>query len=170
MDQTQQYILGEHDEILSLESMQDNRDIALSMIQQAKRSLHIFTQDLDPPLFDTPAFTEAVKNVAIHDSHSYVQIIVKDTKYAVLHGHRLIELARRLSSHIHIRKAGIEYKEYSAAYLIADETGYLRRNNAYRYEGIACFNARNDCRHLLDFFNTAWEKSAPDPELRRLHI
>jgi hypothetical protein len=158
MTETKQYILGEHDDIIHLESMQDNRDIALSMAQQARRSLHIFTQDLDAPIFDTPSFT------------SFVRIIVKDTKYAILHGHRIIELARRLSSHIHIRKASIEYKEYSAAYLIADETAYLRRSNGYRYEGIACFNARNDCRHLLEFFNTAWEKAAPDPELRRLHI
>lgn len=170
MDQTHQHILGEDSEILHLESMQDNRDIALSMVQQAKRSLHIFTQDMDAPIFDTPSFIEALKNLAIRDSRSYVQIIVKDSKYAVLHGHRFIELARRLSSHIHIRKAGIEYKEYSAAYLIADETGYLRRNNAYRYKGIASFNGRNDCRHLLNFFNSAWETAAPDPELRRLHL
>lgn len=170
MDPTQPIILGQHNEILHLDSMQDNRDIALSMVQQARRSLHIFTQDLDAAIFDTSSFTEAVKNLAIADKHSYVHIIVKDTKHAVLHGHRFIELSRRLSSHINIRKASLEYKEYGAAYLIVDATGYMRRSNASRYEGIACFNARNDCRHLLNFFETAWEKAAPDPELRQLFI
>jgi len=170
MDQSHQHILGEDGGILHLETMQDNRDTALSLAQQARRCIHIFTQDLEAPIFDNPSFTEALKQLAIANNRSYAQIIVKDTRPAILHGHRFIELARRLTSHIHIRKASMEYKEYSAAFLIVDETGYLRRSNGYRYEGIASFNARNDCRHLLDFFNTAWEKAAPDPELRQLHI
>ena len=170
MDQAHQYILGEHNDILHLESMQDNRDMALSMTQQAKRSLHIFTQNMDAPIFDTPSFAEALKNLAILDRHSYVQILVKDTRYAILNGHRFIELARRLSSHIQIRKTSIEYKEDNTAFLIVDETGYIRRKNADRYEGTACFNARNECKHMVNFFKTAWEKAAPDPELRQLHI
>lgn len=170
MNEASEYILGDHSDIIHLESMQDNRDVSMAMVQQAHRSIHIFTPDLDPHLYDTPGFVEAIKNVAIHDSHSYVQILVKDSSRAVLHGHRLVELARRLSSHIHIRKTSIDYNEYNAAYLIADETGYIRRTNASRYEGVACFNNRNDCRHLINFFNTAWEKATPDPELRRLHI
>ena len=164
------HILGQDSDIVHLDSMQDNRDISLAMAQQARRSIYIFTQDLDPQIYDTPGFIEAIKDVAIHDSRSFVQIIIKDSSKAVLHGHRLVELARRLTSHIHIRKASIEYNEYNAAYLIADETGYVRRTNAARYEGIACFNDRNECRHLINFFETAWEKATPDPELRRLHL
>ena len=170
MDEVKQYDLGEDNEVLHLDSLQDNIDHALSMVKQATRSVHIFTQDFDAPIYNTPSFAEALKDVAIYDSHSYVKIIVKDSRKAILDGHRFIELSRRLSSHIHIRKASREFNEYSAAYLIADETAYMRRTNAARYEGIANYSARDDCRHLINFFNNAWEKAAPDPELRRLHI
>lgn len=170
MNQPHQYILGSHDDIIHLDSLQDNRDIALSIAQQATRSLLIFTPDFDAPVFDRPAFIEAVKDVAIHSPHSFVKIIVKDSGKAVLYGHRIIELARRLTTHLQIRKASIDFKEYSSTYLIADETAYLRRPHANRYEGIAQFNARSDCKHLTNFFDSAWEKAEPDPELRRLHI
>lgn len=170
MNQSSEFKLGEQSDIVHLESMQENRDVSLAMVQQASRSIHLFTQDFDPLIYDTPSFVDAIKNVAINNTRSFVQIIVKDSSKAVLHGNRLIELARRLSSYIQIRKASIEYNEYNAAYLVADGTGYIRRTNASRYEGIACFNNRNDCRHLINFFETAWEKATPDPELRRLHI
>ena len=170
MSESHQYILGTDDQVIHLDSLQDNRDVSLSMVQQAKRSLLIFTQDFDALVFDRPAFIDAVKDVAIRDQHSFVKIVVKDSSKAVLHGHRIVELARRLPTHLQIRKASNEFREYSSTYLIADETGYLRRPHADRYEGVAQFNARDDCKHLMGFFENAWEKAEPDPELRRLHI
>jgi hypothetical protein len=53
---------------------------------------------------------------------------------------------------------------------VADETGLVFRKQAHRYEGIVNFNDRGRCRQVLSDFNDSWEKSAPDPELRRLHL
>lgn len=170
MSDFSQYPLGEFKQKIQLETFEENRAAALALVNQASRSLHIFSYDLDPMVYDNPEFVEAVKNLAIGHSHSQVQIIIQDSRKIIEHGHRIIELARRISSSIHIRKTPAEMKTYSQAFLIADKTGVLYRTIGDRYEGYVNFDDRFECKNLLDFFTTTWEHSAPDPELRRLHI
>jgi hypothetical protein len=165
-----QYRLGEHKESLPLETIEQNREAAIALAQQASRSLHIFTYDLDPLIYDTGEFIEAVKNLAIGHRHSKVQIILQDSSKFVAQGHRLVELARRLSSSIHMRKTVPELNNFTEAFLVADATGLLRRTIGERYEGFVNFNTRYDCKNIVDLFNAMWEKSLPDPELRRLYI
>lgn len=163
-------VLGESPEKLVIDSIEQNRLAAIALARQARRSLHIFSYDLDPFIYDHSEFIEAVKNLAIGHSQSFVQIILQDSRKVIDNGHRLIELARRLSSSVQIRKTPPELKTYAQAFLIADKTGLLYRSVGDRFEGYAHFNDRFECKHLLDFFATTWEHSNPDPELRRLYL
>ena len=165
-----QYKLGESKEKLLIDTIEQNREAAVALVKQANRSLHIFSYDLDPLVYDTNEFVDAVKDLAIAHRHSQVQIIIQNSRKVVQGGHRLIELARRLSSSIQIRKTTSALHNYTEAFLIADATGILHRTIGERYEGYVNFDDRFDCKTVLDFFDMAWEKSEPDPELRRLHI
>lgn len=170
MSDFSQYRLGESRQRITLETIDDNRHAAHALAGQACRSLHIFSHDLDPMVYDNGEFLEAVKALAIGHRHARVQIIIQDSRKIIERGHRIIELGRRLSSSIHIRKTPPEMKTHAQAFLIADKTGVLYRTVGDRFEGYANFDDRFECKNLLDFFTAAWEHSAPDPELRRLHI
>ena len=165
-----EYTLGESKQQIPLETIEDNRLAAIALAKQANRSLHIFSHDLDPMVYDNNEFVDAVKNLAIGHSQAQVHIIIQDSRKVIDQGHRIIELARRISSSIHIRKTPSEMKSYSQAFLIADKTGVLYRTIGDRFEGFVNFDDRFECKNLLDFFSTTWDHSAPDPELRRLHI
>lgn len=165
-----QYIIGESKEKILVESIDENRAAALALAQQAKKSLHIFSHDLDAMVYDNSEFLEAAKNLAIAHKHSFIHIIIHDSRKIVQQSHRLVELSRRLSSSIHIRKTPTELKSHTEAFCIADETAILRRVLDNRYEGYVNFYDRLECKNILDFFKIAWEKSTPDPELRRLHF
>ncbi|HFE32397.1 MAG TPA: GNAT family N-acetyltransferase [Gammaproteobacteria bacterium] len=162
--------LGESRDILYLRDRADNRDVALRLVQQAHRSLHLFTQDLDPALFDTREFVEAVKQLAIHSTRSKVYILLKDPTTAITRGHRIVELARRISSHVFIHRAAEEDQDRIDSFMVVDEVGILRRAHGSRFEGTAEFNNPGEARQLLKSFNDAWERSVPEAELRRLHI
>jgi hypothetical protein len=95
---------------------------------------------------------------------------LEDSSKVVTRGHRIIELARQLSSFIEIRKINTDLKNISDAFLVGDETALVYRKQAQRYEGFVNFNDRGRCRQVLADFRDSWEKAAPDPELRRLHI
>ena len=162
-------VLGETIDAVKLESSEDQRLAAVALMQQARRRVDIFSRDLDKKIYDYRPFLEALQALAVNH-HGQIQILVKDSGKAVKYGHRLIPLSQRLTSLIEIRKVAEDYKEYNEAFLIADETGYVHRRHADRFEGITRFNAAKEARELLVFFNEVWRNSAPDTDLQRIYL
>ncbi|HEX7047171.1 MAG TPA: hypothetical protein VF275_06340 [Gammaproteobacteria bacterium] len=153
-----------------LATVADNRDAALEIAQLARRQLSIFSRDLEPSVFDTPEFLDAVKNLALSGSKASVRILLIDATRATKDGHRLVELARRLSSYIEIRKPHRDYLDMSEAFMIADERGLLYRKLATRWEGIVDPHDPMQARDKLKLFNDIWQRSHSDPETRQLRI
>ena len=164
------YTIGEQDEVIHLETMEDNRQAAVALAKQCKNNLIIQSYDLDPIIYDEADFIEAVRQVAISNPRSHVKILIEDASKVVSGGHRLIELMRQLTSSIQIQKINTDLKTLSDAFLICDETAILYRKQTHRYEGFVNFNDRGKCRHILADFKDSWEKSMPEHEFRRLHI
>lgn len=163
-------ILGESSGQIHLNSIGECRDAALSLATQARRSIYIFSYDLDPQIYNQVDFLDAVKNLAIRSEHSRVKILLQNNERVQREGHRLIQLWRRLTSKIEIRKPDADHIDHLENFLLADETGYLLRRLYSDYEATATFNARLEAKQLCTFFNEVWEKSEPDSELRNLHI
>ena len=97
-------------------------------------------------------------------------MLIQDARQAVQRGHRLIELARQLSSTVESRRPAGEYRQFHETFLLADTTGYLHRRIPGRYEGTACFNAPGKAAEWEKYFMEVWERSEPDPELMRLYL
>lgn len=170
MENIEDLILGESSGRVALETKEENRIAALSLTRQARRTLDIFTHDLDPPIYNDPAFIEALTALALRSRYSRIRILVHDSGRAVKEGHRLLELSRRLSSFIELRQPNQDYKDHNEAFCIADERGVLHRMLSGRYEGSVDFNAPLEAQKLSAFFNTVWDKAETDPNLRRLHV
>ncbi len=170
LQQPDQYQLGITDAELRVETSAHNRVAALALAQQAKRSLHIYTRDLDPPVFDQQPFIQTLTALATRSRYARILILVQNTEHAVKDGHRLVELSRRLSSFVELRKPHSDFHEYNQAFLIADEIGLLRRPIADRYNGTLNFKAPMAAREYIGFFNQVWERSESDPNLYQLHI
>ena len=167
MDSLDSYQLGETDELLHMDRREDCQLVSLAMAEQAQRSLNIFSYDLEPWIYNTPGFYEAVRSVIAADTNSLIRILVYDISGTVNKGHRLLDLASRLSSRVQIRKLT---KKYHHAFMIADNLGVVDRPNADRYEGTANFNAPGWAQNLQVFFNGVWEQSSRTPEIYALKI
>jgi len=165
-----EYLLGITSGDIALHTIEQNRTTALAMAQQARRSIQIATRDMDALLYDNAPFSDALSALARRHAKCHIDILVWDSLAAVKQGHRLIALSQRLSSNVQIRKVSDEHAKYTEAFLIADGVGYMSRNLAERYEGVASFHAPLKARTLSQLFTTLWEKATPDPQLRRLHI
>ncbi len=164
------YILAESNDLILVETREDNHLAAIQLAQQCIRNLEIISRKLDPAIYDTPDFVEALKQLALKSRHARIRILVFESEAIIHSGHRLIDLAQHLSSYIELRNPGIEYQAYNEALLIADETGYLHQDNAERYEGRVNFNGRRQSKLLLDRFEEMWDSATPDPNLRRIHV
>ena len=153
-----------------INTREESAEVALELVKQCKQKLAIISHDLDPFVYDQIELVEAMRKLVTNNRYVDVRILVFEPEMIVRKGHKLIDLAGKVSSFIQIRKPSIEYKTFNEAVLIADEVGYLFRENTERYKGKVNFNSPRESKYLLDVFNNMWEKAKPDPNLRRMHI
>lgn len=163
----EQMKLGKDSEPILIATSTDNRIAAVALVRQGRRYLHIFSRDLDPAVYDTTTFVSAVRELATYSRYSQIRILVQNSEHIIKHGHRL---AHRLSSFIQVRKPGRDHQALSEAFLVVDKLGLLHRKMGDRYDGVVNFNAPLEAAALVRFFDELWDRSEPDPELRRLYI
>jgi hypothetical protein len=162
--------LGESAGRLALDRRAHFRAAAAGLAAQARREIAILSHDLDAPVYDQAGFIEAVKALAVGSRAARVRILIRTNDRVQREGHRLIELARRLPTSIEIRRVNRDYTERTEEFLVVDEAGYIHRPHYIRHEGEADFHAPLQARQYREFFNTVWDLSEQDSELRRLHI
>lgn len=159
---------GEND--ISLNSRDEVKIINIAMAQQTSRTIDIISMHLDPAIFDIPDFIDAIKNLSISSKFTKIRILIKDSDPMTKNGHRLIDLIQQLTSSIEVRKLSEEYKSYGEAFTLFDGKAVIYLRHSDRYEGLANFNRPRLATELSNFFNEVWERSAPDANLRRLHL
>ena len=164
----EEHRLGETDKLLQLETRADNILFINHMTKQCRGSLNIVSRKLDPSLFDTIDFYDAVKYLALRHRKARIQIIVFEPEAIVKRGHRLLELSGKLSSFIELRKAHYSFNDYNECLILADATGYIHRKNGERYEGTLNFKDRRHSENLLVQFTDMWELAISDPNLRKM--
>jgi hypothetical protein len=165
-----QAVLGISSGTILLQGQEACRHAALRLVDQAHRKLQILSYDLDAPIYDQAPFLAAVKNLAIRSRYSQIQILLQTNERVQKEGHRLIELWRRLTSVIEIRRPHPDYIDHPENFLLVDDCGYLQWDLMNRYEGSADFQAKLDTGRYADFFKEVWERSELDSDLRHLHI
>jgi len=143
---------------------------SLHMVKQARRTIDIVCRDLEPRLYDNDEFANAIKAFATNSRMAKVRMLIHNSDHIIKNGHRLLELTRRLTSYMEIRVQGKGYREFNEAWLIIDETAWLRRPHSDRFEGECDFYAPRQLRDVLKSFDSMWNEAVLDPNLRQLHI
>ena len=164
------YELGRTEDTIKIDSREENQNAVLKMAQQCQRSIDIISRELDPDLFDTIEFIDAVKSMVLNNRHASVRMLVADPKKIVSRGHRLVDLTRTLPTYMDIRVPGMEHKDFNEMLFIADTTGYLHRLNSERFDATVNFNDKRVAKYLRKEFDEMWSKATQDTNLRQLKI
>ena len=135
-----------------------------------RRHLQLLHPNLDPLLFDRLDTVEAISAFLRSSRTTRMQIIIQDSSLIVARGHRLIELARRLDSHLEIRKSPDDTATNVQSFMTWDNRGYWHMPDFRAYQVL-----RNDydpvhATRLGEQFSRLWSRSTPDPELRVLRL
>ena len=154
----------------TLHRREDVRAMAQTLAEQAQRGLMLLTPDLEPAIFDQQPFLNAISKLARQHRDAYFRILLLDSRSIQQHGHRLIELSRRMSPNIEFRRPPPDYQNTGKTFLLCDDAGYYFRPLASRYEGTANFNNPGEVARLKKYFMEIWGRSEPDSELRLLHV
>ena len=158
------------DSFRRIETRSDSRDAVIELARSARRTLSIFTQDMEPGVLDDPEFLDLARELALSSRYARVNVLCMDITRAIKEGNRLLEVARRLSSFVEIREPHKDYKGMTEAFVIADETGLLHRKLGGRWEGFVNTHDPMLAREKLKLFNDIWQRSHQHSDTRRLGI
>ena len=148
----------------------DRGAVALELAQQSRRQLRVLSHTLDHALYDNEAFVSALSELARRGRNSEIRLLVIDIKPLVQRGHRLIELCRRLSTTLRIRRANCEPEDIKENFLVADDRGVLCYSLREPEKAWADFNNRPLAEDYAAQFDELWHRAIDDPELRLLHV
>jgi predicted GNAT family N-acyltransferase len=143
---------------------------ALDLAQQCRRQLRLLSNDLDPELFDSTEFATALTQLARRGRACEIRILVLDVRAIVQRGHVLLELARRLSSNVRIRRADCAPTDIRENYLVADQRGVLCYSLREPEKAWSDYNNRPVEEDYCAQLDELWERGIDDPELRLLHL
>ena len=163
-------LLGQDAGPIALHSRQDNRLVCVHMLSQVRRELCSLTRDLDKPIYDQALFLAGLKELTLRSRLSRIRILLQDHEQVVKHGHRIVELVRRLSSSAEIRIPPEDWLEHPVNFLLADQYGYVKREASSDYAATADYFAPLAVRRMGSLFDSIWETSQADSELRRLYL
>lgn len=143
----------------------------LEIIAGARRSLGIFTPNLEYPLYGHPDVTAAFRQFAIRSRDGGARLIVQDAANLRGQPHPLLELAQKLPSSFQFRTpVEPEDQQYASAYLFNDRGGYLFRLSGNRCAGVWSPSLPGRSRQLAEEFDRCWQRSQPCTEFRVLSI
>ena len=158
--------LGSHAKLERFDHPDQARAHSLALLQQAQRSLCIYSHDLEPWLYHRSSVQQACTRFLLASPRNQLRILVRDTGRAVKEGHRLLNLSRRLPSNLHIRKLNPDYPSEELAFLLADDCGLLLLPQPGQVSGYALYQDAARVRQRRTQFDQAWDTSITDTDLR----
>jgi predicted GNAT family N-acyltransferase len=147
------------------------RALSIDVIARARREIRLFTRDLEPVLYGHPGFLEALRAFATAGRGPLVRVLVVEPERLRGESHPLLPLAQRLSSVFALRTpVDPEDRQAAEGYLVVDESAYVFRPLATRFEGSGCLDGPARARQLAQEFDRRWERARELTELRALGI
>ena len=166
LDQPAPFVLNRSDGVQRFDTADQARPHLLAMLAQARRCLSLYSPDFEPWLYNHSSVEQACLDFLRKHPRNRLRILLNDPSRAVRQGHRLLELARKLSSNMHIRKCHPEYPQLSGAFLLVDSCAMILRPKPDRSTGEALYREPVRARQLQRQFDLAWEHSLSDSDLR----
>lgn len=166
------YKLGETDAEVQVDTAEENKNAAISLVKQAHYSIDIFTQDMDTEIYNDKEFEQSIFNLAKKHPNTRIRVLVKDSTKAAQNGHCLIRLAQNLTSSVFIHNPSDDHKKERSSFMVVDKLGLLYRVSTIdkNYKGNVNFMSPRRAGKLVEFFNEAWDHSTPDIQTRRIYM
>jgi hypothetical protein len=164
------YEAAKNDFVIQIETAEDYKNAAISLMKQARHSIDIFTRDLEAEIFNHKEIEQSVFNLAKKHPDTHTRILLRDSATSVKNGHCLIRLAQQLTSSVFIHAPSEKYKDELCAFVVVDQTGLIYRISDRSYKASFSINHPQRAAKLAGFFNEVWEHSSPDCQTRRLYV
>lgn len=145
-------------------------DLALGLVDGARRQLDILSPSLDVAVFARPSLSEAMTALVRGSRDARIRLLVNDAQALLASGHPLLALSRRLPSRIGLRHLPEhpQWDGYTA--VISDRKALLRLPAGSSDQGVYRVEDRAAGRRAAEAFEELWRSATQHPGFRALHL
>lgn len=144
--------------------------LAVELCDSASRYIRILSPTLDREVFDNTQLCDAISKLARRSRHSDIRILVSNSRPMVEHGHRLLTLAQRIPSLIHIQKLSHHPQLNDDTMVIRDSDGVLFKPAGSDHQGLYEPESKATVARYVEKFDELWDRSERDINLRQMQI
>jgi len=137
----------------------------LQLVQEARHELAVVAPALDPGIWNSTAMGAALGRLATGHSRNRIRIVVEDSENLLAACARLVELARRVSDIVQIRRLGETHRGLNAVIAVADHNGCLLQPDAGVLNATLDLETPRQAAPQLLRFEEIWEAADPLPGL-----
>ncbi|MDI9245699.1 GNAT family N-acetyltransferase [Marinobacter sp. CHS3-4] len=141
-----------------------------SLAGQARQRIWLYDRFLEHDLYDRKPLRDMLSALARRHRLSEIRLLIHDDQPLVKRRHRLVELMRRLPSHMSLRLVNDDYPAEEQPFMLADRFGVLYRHDFYNPEGFANFADGGRVKMLEETFQRMWDSARNSIELRELPL
>lgn len=142
----------------------------VEVIQRARHEILICSPALDAGLFNGAPLAGALTRFLAGRAQNRTRIVVEDTEHMLVSCTRLVELARRLSDLLQIRRLGEAHHGITELFVVADRESCLRQQDIGRIDATLDIAAPRLAAPLARRFGEIWEASEPVPGLHGFRL
>ena len=139
-------------------------------VSEARRRISIMSPYLDHDYFADEALVQSISELARSAPKAEIRVLIMSSKFIVMRGHPLVELARRLDEKISIQVLNEKISKQTSSFVCVDQNTYWLLPDYDVPTGVYDLGNPVMNTRLQETFQTAWNKSRVDPELRQLSI
>ncbi len=139
-------------------------------IARARREILICSPMLDPAFYNRAAPVEALGHFIARRASNRIRVVVEDTEHMLLADVRLVELARRFSDMILIRRLGEPHRGLAEMFLVADGEHCLHQRDIASLDATLDFHTPRLASPLAHRFEAIWAASEPVPGLHPFRL
>lgn len=146
------------------------RAAQLELVRGARHELRIVAPALDAAAFNGSAMAEALGRFIAGHRHNRARVIVEDTEHMLQTCTRFVELARRFSDLLLVRRLGEPHYGLREMFMVADHDNCLYQADVALVDATFDLHTPKQAGALGRRFEEIWASSEPAPGLHHFRL
>jgi hypothetical protein len=152
------------------DSREGLRTAQLDIVRSARHELRILAPALDAVLFNGSAMAEALGRFIAGHGRNRVRMVVEDTEHMLQTCIRFVELTRRFSDLLLIRRLGEQHHGLTEMFVLADDDSCLYQQDVGLVDATLDLHAPRAVGPLASRFEDIWAAAEPVPGLHTFRL
>ena len=146
------------------------REAQLDLVHSARHELRILAPALDAALFNGSAMAEALGRFIAGRGRSRARVVVEDTEHMLQTCTRFVELARRFSDLLIVRRLGEPHHGLREMFMVADHDSCLYQPDVALVDATLDLHTPPRAGAFGQRFEEIWAASEPAPGLHLFRL